>query len=54
MIALALADFAAEQPIGQRGVAEDQRQQDDRANQHEELARRRGGRVPIVSVGGTI
>ena len=46
MIALALAHFPAEHPIDEHDVAEDDRQQRDGADQHEQLARRRGREVP--------
>src|SRR3546814_11972920 len=44
MIALVLADLAAEEPVGIRGVAEDHRHQHERSDQQEEQALvRRGG-----------
>src|SRR3546814_9732204 len=41
-----LADLAAEDPVGPGGVAEDQRDQHDRAYEHEYLAAFRLGRLP--------
>src|SRR3546814_18828635 len=41
-----LADLAAEDPVGPGGVAEDQRDQHDRAYEHEYLAAFRRGRLP--------
>src|SRR5258705_5886418 len=46
MIALALAHLAAEDPIDEYDVAENDRQQDQRPGQHEELARGCGGGLP--------
>src|SRR4029077_2531586 len=46
MIALALAHLAAEDPIDEYDVAENDRQQDQRPGQHEQLARGYGGGLP--------
>src|SRR5438309_8887573 len=46
VVALALADLAAEEPIDEHDIAEDDRQERERADQHEALARGRGRGLP--------
>src|SRR5258708_2467932 len=46
MIAFALAQLSAEDPVDENHVTENDRQQHQRSHQHEDLRRRRGRRLP--------
>ena len=46
VVALAFAHLAAEQPVDEPDIAEDDGQEQERAEQHEDLARRHGRSVP--------
>lgn len=47
------ADLTAEHPIGPRGIAENDRNDDGRTRQHEELALRGAAASQIVTARGT-
>src|ERR1700730_7072820 len=46
MVAFALAQLSAEDPVDENHVAENDRQQHQRSHQHEDLRRRRRRRLP--------
>src|SRR5947208_3658311 len=48
MVAALGPDLAAEYPVGPCGIAEDQRYHDGNADQHQDLAVLRGGRLPDI------